>query len=214
MGMDDLALDARVEQVTSRCPWHVASLSVLNGGRDLPEEYVDLFAKAWAPVASSSPLSRLNGNEVVGTLYTALGNEIHLEGGATTTWRSPRRWPRSVCRARWPPPPTLDSSTRRCASPTTVAWIRWAKDVGTPVIRIARRRWDRRLLRPSGIRRRRGGTPRRLWDGVCGGRKPGLLRTETVLRRGTHLRLMGVSVPWRCSRSIPAPNASCHWSRN
>src|SRR5690606_9479140 len=69
----------------------------------------------------------------------------------------------------------------------------------------ARRRWDRRLLRPSGVAGAEGGGRREaVGRCACGGRNPGLLRTETVPRRGTHLRLMGVSYPGVVQSVYPA----------
>ncbi len=70
-----------VEQVRDvNVTWHVMSLSVLNEGREVPDEYVDLLRRAWGPVRVVMAAQQEHGQEITFDLYTALGTEIHLNG--------------------------------------------------------------------------------------------------------------------------------------
>lgn len=68
----------RVRAVQTR--WHVMSLAVLNEGRDLPEQYLDLMTRAWTPVRVVTAARITSGDDVVLPLYSAIGNRIHLQG--------------------------------------------------------------------------------------------------------------------------------------
>ncbi|GAA1358534.1 Rv2466c family mycothiol-dependent reductase [Arthrobacter rhombi] len=60
--------------------WHVMSLAVLNEDKDVDEDYRKGLESAWGPVRVIIAAAAAHGTEVVGRLYTAMGELIHYEG--------------------------------------------------------------------------------------------------------------------------------------
>lgn len=73
-----------MDEVASQRPidvdWHVMSLAYLNTGRDLPEEYLAMMERAWAPVRVVTAARLAHGRDVVKPLYDAIGNRLHPGG--------------------------------------------------------------------------------------------------------------------------------------
>ncbi|MBB5117519.1 DSBA oxidoreductase [Streptomyces eurocidicus] len=63
--------------------WHVMSLAVLNEDRidEMPEEFREVMrTEAWHPVRVCIAAELKHGPDVLGPLYTALGERFHLQG--------------------------------------------------------------------------------------------------------------------------------------
>lgn len=70
-----------VEQVRDvTVTWSVMSLSVLNDGRDLSEDYRALMDRGWGPVRVITAAAKDHGDDVIKSLYDAMGERIHHRG--------------------------------------------------------------------------------------------------------------------------------------
>lgn len=142
--------------------WHVMSLAVLNDGRDLPADYQRLMQQSWGPVRVCVAAEQKYGDEILLSLYTALGTRFHLQ-------QEPRERP------------TIEAALVEVGLPRELAdaadttdydealrvshhdgMDRVGTDVGTPVISVSGVSFFGPVVTPAPT----GEDAGRLWDGV------------------------------------------------
>ncbi|MDA0564913.1 DsbA family protein [Streptomonospora sp. S1-112] len=150
----------KVRPITPR--WHVMSLSVLNEGRDLPDDYRALLDDAWGPVRVAIAAEERHGSEVLGPLYTALGTRLHnrKEPRSDDTVRAALReagLPEDLAEAARTD--AFDEALRRSHHD---GMDRVGYEVGTPVISVEGVSFFGPVVSPAP----KGEAAARLWDGV------------------------------------------------
>jgi mycothiol-dependent nitroreductase-like protein len=143
--------------------WHVMSLSVLNENReDLPDQYRELLRTGWGPVRVCIAAAQEHGDQVLGSLYTALGNRLHLE-------KAPREratFEAALAEAGLPPgladaaESTEFDQALRASHQEGIDRVGY--DVGTPVISVNGLSVFGPVVSPIP----RGEAAAKLWDGV------------------------------------------------
>ena len=159
--------------------WSVMSLSVLNEGRDLPEDYAELLRKAWGPVRVIIAAAREHGDQVVKPLYDAMGARVHPGGEKDVSAVIPAALdevglPADL--ARYADSDEVDEQVR-ASHERGISLV--GLDVGTPVISVE----DVAFFGPVVTPTPKGEAAGRLWDGcVLVAKTPGfyeLKRTRT-----------------------------------
>ncbi|WP_127130615.1 DsbA family protein [Georgenia sp. SYP-B2076] len=151
----------QVRDLTVR--WHVMSLSVLNEGRDLPEEYARLMERAWGPVRVVNAARQFHGEDVVKPLYDALGTRIHPGGrgddlaAVIDEALEEVGLPRDL--ARYATTDELDESLR-ASHQEAIDLV--GEDVGTPVVAVDGVGFFGPVVTPAP----KGEAAGRLWDGA------------------------------------------------
>jgi hypothetical protein len=160
--------------------WHIFSLSVLNEGREVPEQYQSHMANGWMFGRVICAAKKSAGEAVVLPLYTAMGNRLHpgqAELSKAVIAEALDEVGLSADLLQAAEDKSFDETLR---ASTAEALKLVGDDVGTPVIAIDGLAFFGPVISPAP----KGEAAGRLWDGVLNVAKtPGffeLKRTRTV----------------------------------
>ena len=142
--------------------WHPMSLSVLNEGRELSEDYAALMQRAWLPAWVVTGALVEHGQDAVKPLYDAIGTRLHPGGE-----RDYESVVSAAVRDVGLPEALIASAARgdydealRTSHHDGIGRV--GEDVGTPVIAVGRIGFFGPVVTPAP----KGEDAGRLWDGV------------------------------------------------
>jgi 2-hydroxychromene-2-carboxylate isomerase len=156
-----------VEKVRPITPeWRIMSLAYLNlvqhEGKGLSEEYLERMSRAWGPVRVCAAAAEHRGPAVLGPLYTAIGNRLHVQGRR----EDPQVLPEALAEVGLPG--ELSAAAESTDFDQVIkdshheAFDQVGLDVGTPVIRVRGKAMFGPVITPTP----RGEAAGELWDGV------------------------------------------------
>jgi 2-hydroxychromene-2-carboxylate isomerase len=150
----------KVRPVQAR--WHVMSLAVLNEGKDMPEQYMDLMRQAWGPVRVCIAAEQKFGPDVLLPLYTALGTRFHHEKAERDRATIEAALTEAGLPAELADAMNDDSYDEALRASHADGMDRVGYEVGTPVISVNGTSFFGPVISPIP----RGEAAGQLWDGV------------------------------------------------
>lgn len=142
--------------------WRVMSLSVLNEGRDVSDDYAELLERAWGPVRVVIAAAEQHGEQVIKPLYDSMGTQIHNGGEKDYTVVIDNALKEVGLPADLAQYATKDTYDKQLRASHEDGVSKVGKDVGTPLIAVG----DVAFFGPVVTPAPKGKDALQLWDGV------------------------------------------------